>query len=182
MHQTLVQKRSDLQLGLSGGTSGKFRKDPGSALRASPGIPLDSSREYGWDPPKHYNSMHLKPPEHFQNCLPLSTAGDASFFRIGSGEGLSELVMELPAVLRAFLIIAMWKHTPLPYTLNVQHSMVKSQPPPPQRAPSHTDWGHSSEVVVLEAHRVSSCQSLGIAVLGVVEGTQLRIVHGPLTG
>ena len=30
-------------------------------------------------------------------------AGGASFLRIGSGEGLSELVMEFPAVLRAFL-------------------------------------------------------------------------------
>ena len=30
-------------------------------------------------------------------------AGDASFFRIGSGEGLSELVMEFPAVLGVFL-------------------------------------------------------------------------------
>ena len=34
-----------------------------------------------------------------------STAGDASFFRIGSGEGLSELVMEFPAVLGVFLIL-----------------------------------------------------------------------------
>ena len=33
---------------------------------------------------------------------PPSTVGDASFFRNGSGEGLSELVMEFPAVLRAF--------------------------------------------------------------------------------
>ena len=39
-------------------------------------------------------------PEHFQNSLPPSTAGDASFFRSGSGEGLSEPVMEFPAVLR----------------------------------------------------------------------------------
>ena len=53
--------------------------------------------------PKPYNSRHLKAPEHFQNSLPPSTAGDASFFRSGSGEGLSELVMEFPAVLGAFL-------------------------------------------------------------------------------
>ena len=53
--------------------------------------------------PKHYNSRHLKAPEHFQNCLPPSTAGDASFFRSGSGEGLSEPVMEFPAVLGVFL-------------------------------------------------------------------------------
>ena len=43
--------------------------------------------------PKPYNSRHLRLPEHFQNLLPLTTAGDTSFFRSGSGEGLSELVM-----------------------------------------------------------------------------------------
>ena len=53
--------------------------------------------------PNPYNSRHLKAPEHFQNSLPPSTAGDASFFRSGSGEGLSELVMEFPAVLGVFL-------------------------------------------------------------------------------
>ena len=53
--------------------------------------------------PKPYNSRHLRLPERFQNSLPPSTAGDASFFRIGSGEGLSELVMEFPAVLGVFL-------------------------------------------------------------------------------
>ena len=52
---------------------------------------------------KPYNSRHLRLPERFQNSLPPSTAGDASFFRIGSGEGLSELVMEFPAVLGVFL-------------------------------------------------------------------------------
>ena len=54
--------------------------------------------------PKPYNSRHLRRVEHFQNSLPPSAAGDASFFRSGSGEGLSESVMEFPAVLRAFLI------------------------------------------------------------------------------
>ena len=48
--------------------------------------------------PKPYNSRHLRLPERFQNSLPPSTAGGASFFKIGSGEGLSELVMEFPAV------------------------------------------------------------------------------------
>ena len=57
--------------------------------------------------PKPYNSRHLKAPEHFQNYLPPSTAGDASLFRSGSGEGLSEPVMEFPAVLGAFLICLM---------------------------------------------------------------------------
>ena len=55
--------------------------------------------------PKPYNSRHLRLPERFQNFLPPSTAGDASFFRIGSGEGLSEPVMEFPAVLGVFLKI-----------------------------------------------------------------------------
>ena len=31
-----------VRLGLSGGNSGKFRKDPGNALRAFPGISLES--------------------------------------------------------------------------------------------------------------------------------------------
>ena len=46
--------------------------------------------------PKPYSSRHLKPPEHFQNS-------PASFFRSCSGEDLSELVMEFPAVLKVFL-------------------------------------------------------------------------------
>ena len=49
--------------------------------------------------PKPYNSRHLRLPEHFQNSLPPSTAGDASFSEVVSGEGLSEPVMEFPAVL-----------------------------------------------------------------------------------
>ena len=55
--------------------------------------------------PKPYNSRHSRLPERFQNSLPPSTAGNASFFRIGSGEGLSELVMEFPAVLGGFLAL-----------------------------------------------------------------------------
>ena len=49
--------------------------------------------------PKPYNSRHLRLPEHFQDFLPSSKAGDASLFRSGSGEGLPELVMAFPAVL-----------------------------------------------------------------------------------
>ena len=77
----------------------KFRKDPGNALRAFPGIPVESTAGC----PKPYHSRHLKAPEHFQNSLPPSTAGGASFFRSGSGEGLPEPVMEFPAVLGVFL-------------------------------------------------------------------------------
>ena len=80
----------------------EFRKDPGNALRAFPGIRLKSTAGI----PKPYNSRHLRLPEHFQNSLPPSTAGDASFFRIGSGEGLSEPLMEFPAVLGVFLMIS----------------------------------------------------------------------------
>ena len=41
--------------------------------------------------PKPYNSRHLRLPKPFQNSLPPSTAGDASFFfRNGFEEGLSE--------------------------------------------------------------------------------------------
>ena len=64
-------------------------RPPGNALRAFPEISLESTAGM---PPKPYNSRHLRLPERFQNSLPPSTAGDASFFRIGSGEGLSELL------------------------------------------------------------------------------------------
>ena len=53
--------------------------------------------------PEPYKSRHLKPPEHFQHSLPLSMARAASFFRSGLPEGLSEVVKEFPARLRAFL-------------------------------------------------------------------------------
>ena len=53
--------------------------------------------------PKPYDSRHLRLPEHLQNCLPPSTAGGASLFRSGSGEGLSKLLIQFPALLRAFL-------------------------------------------------------------------------------
>ena len=57
-------------------------------------------------PGKPFNQRHLKIPEHFQNYLPPSTArGVFFFFRSGSGEGLSELVMEFPTVLSVFLKI-----------------------------------------------------------------------------
>ena len=39
--------------------------------------------------PKPYKSRHLMPPDHFQNSLSLNTAGNASFFRSGSGDCLS---------------------------------------------------------------------------------------------
>ena len=84
-----------VRLGLSGGNSGEIPERP---RRAFPGIPLESTA----GSPKPYNSRRLGLPEHFQNCLPLSSAG-TPFLRIGSGEALSELLMEFPAVLRVFL-------------------------------------------------------------------------------
>ena len=70
-----------------------FRKDPGNALRAG------NPSRVRLGVPKPFTSRHLRLPKHFQNSLPPSTA----FFRSGSGEGQSELVMEFPAVLMVFL-------------------------------------------------------------------------------
>ena len=54
--------------------------------------------------PKPYNSRHLRLPERFQNSLPPSTAGDASFFQNWFRRGpLRAVVMEFPAVLGGFL-------------------------------------------------------------------------------
>ena len=95
-------------LGHTPSTAGTFRKkfrknsgiSSGNALRAFPGS-FPSRVRLGCSKP--YSSRHLRLPEHFQNCLLPSTAGGASFFRSGSGEGLPEPVMEFPAVLGVFL-------------------------------------------------------------------------------
>ena len=92
-----------VRLGLSGRNSGKIPERP---RKRSQSFSWNSPRNYSWETPETYNSKRLKAPEHFQNSLPLNTAGDASFFRSGSGEDLSELIMEFPAVLRACLIHA----------------------------------------------------------------------------
>ena len=81
----------------------KFRKNSGKTPETLSEHFLEFPSRVRLGCPKPYNSRRLRPPERFQNSLPPSTAGDASFFRIGSGEGLSELVMEFPAVLGAFL-------------------------------------------------------------------------------
>ena len=81
----------------------KFRKDSGKTPETLSERFLQFPSRVRLGCPKPYNSRHLRLPERFQNSLPAGTAGDASFFRIGSGEGLSELVMEFPAVLGAFL-------------------------------------------------------------------------------
>ena len=81
----------------------KFRKNSGKTPETLSERFLEFPSRVRLGCPKPCNSRHSKAPEHFQNSLPPSTAGDASFFRSGSGEGLSEPVMEFPAVLGAFL-------------------------------------------------------------------------------
>ena len=64
--------------------------------------------QYSWDFREEFwknsgKTPEMRLPELFQNPLPPSPASDASFIRSGSGEGLSELVMEFLAVLRVRL-------------------------------------------------------------------------------
>ena len=83
-----------VRLGLSEDILEKFRKDPGNALRAFPGIPLGSTAGI----PKPYNSRHLRLPEHFQNSLPQYGWGRLFFqkwFRRGPSRAA---VMEFTAV------------------------------------------------------------------------------------
>ena len=78
----------------------EFRKDPGNALRPFPGISLESKAGI----PQTLQFKAFEASRAFPEfSLSPSTAGDASFFRSGSGEGLSEPVMEFPAVLGVFL-------------------------------------------------------------------------------
>ena len=81
----------------------KFRKNSGKTPETLSERFLKFPSRVRLGSPKPYNSWHLRLPEHFQNSLPPSTAGNASFFRSGSGEGLSEPFMEFPAVLGVFL-------------------------------------------------------------------------------
>ena len=77
----------------------KFQKNSGKTPETLSERFLEFPSRVRLGSPKPYNPRHLRLPERFQNSLPPSTAGDASFFRSGSGEGLSEPVMEFPAVL-----------------------------------------------------------------------------------
>ena len=83
----------------------KFRKNSGKTPETLSERFLEFPSRVRLGCPKPYNSRHLRLPEHFQNSLPPSTAGGASFFRSGSGEGLPDPVMEFPAVLGVFLIL-----------------------------------------------------------------------------
>ena len=76
----------------------KFRKNSRKTPETLSELFLEFPSRVRLGSPKPYNSRHLKAPEYFHP--PPSTAGDASFFRSGSGEGLSEPVMEFPAVLQ----------------------------------------------------------------------------------
>ena len=91
----------------------KFRKNSGKTPETLSERFLEFLSRVRLGCPKPYNSRHLRLPERFQNSLPPSTAGDASFFRSGSGEGLSELVMEFPAVLGAFPSLILWTEASL---------------------------------------------------------------------
>ena len=87
----------------------KFRKNSGKTPETLSEFFLEVPSRVRLGPPKPSNSRHLTPPEHFQNCLPLSTAGDASFaqkwfqrgpFRAGHGipsstEGISDSTIYL---------------------------------------------------------------------------------------
>ena len=72
----------------------KFRKNSGKTPETLSERFLEFPSRARLGSPKPYNSRHLRLPEHFQNSLPPSTAGSASFSRSVFGEGLSELVME----------------------------------------------------------------------------------------
>ena len=77
---------------MAGNLRKKFRKKSGkigSGLRA---FFLEFPSRVRLGTPKCNNQRHVKPPEHLQNSRPPNTAGDASFFRSGSGEGPSEVL------------------------------------------------------------------------------------------
>ena len=99
--------QTEKRLGRTPSTAGpfrrKFRKNSGKIPETLSERFLEFPSRVRLGSSKPYNSRHLRLPEHFQNSLPPSTAGDVSFFRSGSGEGLSEPVMEFPAVLGVFL-------------------------------------------------------------------------------
>ena len=74
-------------------------KIPERTLKRSQSVSWNSPREYAWDPPNPIIQGISRLQSISRMLSPPSTAGNASFFRSGSGEGLSESVMEFPAVL-----------------------------------------------------------------------------------
>ena len=65
----------------------KFRENSGKTPETLSECFLEFPSRVRLGLPKPYNSRYLRLPEHFQNSLPPSTAGGASFFRSGSGKG-----------------------------------------------------------------------------------------------
>ena len=96
-------------------------KDPRPLCHCEVDAPLDRPHpQYGWDfpeeipekfgtPPETLSELFLEFPSRvrlgspFQSSPPPSTAGDASFFRSGSGEGLSEPGHASPSSTEEFL-------------------------------------------------------------------------------
>ena len=83
-----------VRLGLSGTNSGKIPERP---RKRSESFSWNSPWEYGWDPP----SPVIQGIWGFQSISRILSP-PARLFRNGSGEGLSEPVMEFPAVLGYF--------------------------------------------------------------------------------
>ena len=75
-----------IEMGHTPSTAGtlrkKFRKNSGTTPEALSELFLEFPSRVRLGSPKPYNSRHLKAPEHFQNSLPPSTAGDASFSEV----------------------------------------------------------------------------------------------------
>ena len=98
VNANLTRGAAPQQLGHAPSTAGifwrKLLKDPGNALTVFLAF---HALESMVGIPQPYNARHLKHPEHLHIL-------NASFFRSGSREGLSELVMEFPAVLRVPLL------------------------------------------------------------------------------
>ena len=124
-------------------TAGTFRKNSGKTpeMRSERFLEFPSRVQLG--SPKPYNSRHLKPPEHFQNSLPLTTAGEASFFRSGSGEGLSELV--IPVLGTPLLAFSIKKTEPPP----PPGTSDSSSPPPAQKKIKNIRNVHQAKVTHL---------------------------------
>ena len=107
MAQWTIWAIPPVRLGLSGRNSGKIPERP---WKRSQSVSWNFPREYGWDAP----SPTIQGIWGFQSVSrilsPPVRLGTPPFFRIGSGEGLSELVMEFLAVLGVVLTIAMGGH------------------------------------------------------------------------
>ena len=73
------------QMGRTPSTAGtfrkKFRKNSGKTPETLSERFLEFPSRVRLGCPKPYNSRHLRLPERFQNSLPSSSAGDASFFQ-----------------------------------------------------------------------------------------------------